>query len=193
MTELLALTISPILAAPVGGYVYYTQEDEGNEILLAPLCYFISAIALASTLLVVYILQYAFLSVTPPLTWVGNYVIAFVSSVLSVLTGVSAESWSRNPLSWTLLSTLATPLVALPTFGVLIFLESGLSLDETATSIEESLQGRSCPSCGKLVERGDEFCPSCGEKLDQNQQCPECSADVPEEASFCPECGQTLR
>lgn len=45
----------------------------------------------------------------------------------------------------------------------------------------------SCNSCGKVINPGDRFCPSCG--ASQDVRCETCGMQLPTDASFCPSCG----
>ena len=47
-----------------------------------------------------------------------------------------------------------------------------------------------CSSCHKLIEKGQKFCPYCGNKA-QNE-CPNCGAPLDPGVRFCPNCGANV-
>ncbi len=49
-----------------------------------------------------------------------------------------------------------------------------------------------CPQCGADNEENYNFCQSCGEKLESNNNCPECGVENDENAKFCVSCGASL-
>ena len=63
-------------------------------------------------------------------------------------------------------------------------------------SCMQQQQGRNCPKCGTLVPQNNNFCPSCGFNMQQQQvktaKCPNCGTEVPEGSKFCPNCGNTM-
>ena len=54
--------------------------------------------------------------------------------------------------------------------------------------------GSVCPHCGKKVDQGWVFCPSCGNDLQSKNVCPNCGAKLPSggEINFCPKCRTKL-
>lgn len=50
---------------------------------------------------------------------------------------------------------------------------------------------KSCPYCGKEIDRDSDFCPECGHNL-SGKKCPHCGKEIDRDAVFCPECGEKL-
>ncbi len=55
-----------------------------------------------------------------------------------------------------------------------------------------------CNQCGADLMEGAKFCPSCGAKVEEQQQpkvptCPQCGQEINPSAAFCPTCGFNLR
>ena len=48
-----------------------------------------------------------------------------------------------------------------------------------------------CPKCNEEIEKDSLFCPSCGEKLtnEDSKKCPKCGVSNKNDASFCNGCG----
>lgn len=56
--------------------------------------------------------------------------------------------------------------------------------------------GRNCPKCGSLVPVTSNFCPNCGQSMQQQQTattpCPKCGTQVQQGTKFCPNCGSPM-
>jgi RNA polymerase subunit RPABC4/transcription elongation factor Spt4 len=64
--------------------------------------------------------------------------------------------------------------------------------------LSQKSETQTCTHCGAIIENGDKFCGSCGQKqeeknvlTDQTQLaiCPACEEQIPTTAKFCPCCG----
>lgn len=51
-----------------------------------------------------------------------------------------------------------------------------------------------CNHCNSEVAEGTNFCPNCGNRIEQPQspKCPKCNTDVAEGTKFCPNCGNPI-
>jgi membrane protease subunit (stomatin/prohibitin family) len=65
-----------------------------------------------------------------------------------------------------------------------------------AESINTNAGGpKECPSCHKMIDKNNTFCPECGADTTANPDdvtCSGCNAKVPKDTKFCPECGTPL-
>ena len=66
--------------------------------------------------------------------------------------------------------------------------------DKNKVSIPATESGpgsRACSDCGAQVNEDDEFCFSCGAKVDE-KKCPKCSAIITQGDKFCRKCGTNM-
>jgi RNA polymerase subunit RPABC4/transcription elongation factor Spt4 len=131
---------------------------------------------------------------------VSSHVLAVVAILfwtgLSVAVGVHAINRDRSGLLWGAL-TLVTGLVGLLIYAVV----AGTAADEVGGGDPE--RRRRCPACSASHDDAPDYCPDCGEPLDEGDDvvvarllrsgsrgyCSNCKERVDLAADDCPNCG----
>lgn len=68
-----------------------------------------------------------------------------------------------------------------------MFSQGSRAFDPKQTS--KTCRNDCCSNCGKKIEEGSTYCPSCGKRLFTNITCAKCGRSLKEEEHYCPICG----
>lgn len=106
--------------------------------------------------------------------------------IIPILIGIfvynDAPKYNMDRLLWILVSILVPGLV-----GFIVY----LIISRTNESKPSHLYTRSCPVCGKKVEKEFSTCPYCGSSIEK--LCPGCGKRIEDDWIVCPYCSYKLK
>ena len=116
-----------------------------------------------------------------PIAGIGLFVF-FIPILIGAFVYYDAPKYNMDRLLWILISTIVPGCV-----GFIIY----LIMSRTNGSSPSYAHTKSCPACGKRVEKEYSTCSYCGSRLEK--YCPNCGKKVEVDWLVCPYCSNNLK
>lgn len=116
-----------------------------------------------------------------PIAGIGIFVI-FIPILIGIFVYNDAPKYNMDRLLWILICVFVPGCI-----GLIVY----LVMSRTNGNSPSYTNTKSCPCCGKRVEKEYNTCPYCGSSLEKH--CPSCGKKVEEDWSVCPYCSNKLK
>lgn len=116
-----------------------------------------------------------------PIAGIGIFAV-FIPILIGVFVYNDAPKYNMDRLLWVLISVLVPGFI-----GLIVY----LVMSRTNGSSSIHIYTKSCPACGKRVEKEYSACPYCGSSLEKH--CPGCGNKIEDDWIVCPYCSAKLK